>query len=239
MTPGKRRLDACLALALVILLAPLIATIALAVLLLDGAPVLHASERMKTPERAFCLWKFRTMRPVQDDFGVSGGHKRGRVTRLGAWLRRYRLDELPQLVNILRGDMSFVGPRPPLRRYVEMFPDLYGRVLEQRPGLTGLATLVYRRTEERLLSRCRCADAAEEVYVRRCVPTKARLDLIWARQQCPWRDLRLLWQTLLDVMAPERAHEGRAMRSARPAGRLLLPQLPVSAIARPDSNVIR
>ena len=142
------------------------------------------------------------MTMVAKDSGVSGGDKEHRITRTGAVMRRYRLDELPQLVNILRGDIGFVGPRPPLRRYVERFPDLYAEVLKDRPGVTGLATLVFHRTEERLLECCKSPEETEAVYERRCVPTKARLDLIYARRRNLCLDLRMMAATVIRHIPP-------------------------------------
>ncbi|WP_226623851.1 sugar transferase [Alloyangia pacifica] len=197
MTVSKRLLDICLAALLLVLLSPLILGISLAILLRDGRPVLYLSERMHSPARGFRLWKFRTMRPDAGDRGVSGGDKSDRISKTGKFLRRHRLDELPQLWNILRGDISFVGPRPPLRRYTEMFPELYTEVLRARPGVTGLATLAFHRTEERLLAPCRDADETEAVYCRRCVPRKARLDLIYARRRSLCYDLRLMAATVV------------------------------------------
>lgn len=197
MTPTKRLMDICLALLIGAVLAPVILGLSLLILICDGRPVFYLSERMKTPDTPFSLWKFRTMRSAADDFGVSSGYKATRITPLGARLRRHRLDELPQLFNILRGDMSFVGPRPPLRCYVDMHPALYARVLQNRPGVTGLATLTYHRTEERLLANCQSAAETEEVYVRRCIPIKARLDLIWARNQNLCYDTKLIIETAL------------------------------------------
>ena len=197
MTAGKRALDLVAALLLSVVLAPLIAVIALTILLRDGRPVLYISERMTTGPRPFQLWKFRTMRPDAGDRGVSGGDKTARITATGRFLRRYRLDELPQLWNVLRGDLSFVGPRPPLRRYVEMEPELYARVLKSRPGITGLATLAFHRTEERLLAGCGTAEQTEAVYRRRCVPRKARLDLIYQERRTICFDLRLMLATVL------------------------------------------
>jgi len=196
MTPLKRLLDIAVATILLVLLFPLIVWIAVRLRVREGPPVLYLSERMKTPEKSFRLWKFRTMTVVEDDEGVSGGNKRHRITPTGKWLRRYRLDELPQLWNVLRGDISFIGPRPPLRSYVEQFPELYGEVLKSRPGVSGLATLAYHKTEERLLARCRTAEETEEVYTRRCVPRKARLDLIYARRRNVCWDMRLMFATI-------------------------------------------
>ena len=104
----------------------------------------------------------------------------------GRFLRRSRLDEVPQLWNVLKGDMSFVGPRPPLRLYVERFPELYAKVLQSRPGVTGLATLVFHRHEEKLLAACRSAAETDAVYARRCVPRKARIDLIYQNMLSEW-----------------------------------------------------
>lgn len=202
MTPAKRTLDIFCALGLSIILAPVALVIATLILCIDGRPVLYPSERMKTPQLAFTLWKFRTMRPAPADSGVSGGDKSDRITPLGRFLRRSRLDELPQLINVLRGDISFVGPRPPLRRYVEMFPNLYEQVLRQRPGLTGLATLVFHKTEERLLSDCRTPEETENVYTRRCIPRKARLDLIYAERRSIGLDIRLIFGTVFRFLKP-------------------------------------
>lgn len=200
MTPGKRILDIGLALILVLVLGPVIAGLALWLRLSQGAPVFYASERMTTPERGFTLWKFRTMTVTARDSGVSGGDKAARITPAGRWLRRSRLDELPQLWNILRGDLSFVGPRPPLREYVERFPETYARVLQSRPGVTGLATLVYHAHEEWLLAGCADAAETDAVYARACVPRKARLDLIYAAHRSVCFDLVLIGRTAARVL---------------------------------------
>ena len=192
----SRGLDVIYALGLSVILSPVIVFVAVLILLRDGRPVFYRSERMKAPDRPFMLWKFRTMRPAARDRGVSGGDKSGRITPTGAWLRRKRLDELPQLWNILRGDIGFVGPRPPLRRYTEMFPDLYGEVLKDRPGVTGLASMAFHKTEERLLAETTTAAETEEVYCRRCIPRKARLDRLYAARRNPCTDLRLMFATV-------------------------------------------
>lgn len=196
MTPMKRALDLASAIFLTVVLSPLIIGVALMVLIKDGRPVFYLSERMKTPETGFKLVKFRTMRPDDADQGVSGGDKEDRITRSGRTLRRYRLDELPQLWNIFRGDISFVGPRPPLRRYTDMFPELYTEVLKSRPGITGMATLVFHKTEERLLAPCKTPEETERVYTRRCVPRKARLDLVYARRRNVCSDFKLMCATV-------------------------------------------
>ena len=195
MTPSKRIFDIVLALLLAALLA-LPFLVLLAVLLLSqGRPLFYVAERMKAPGQPFALWKLRTMTLAKGDSGVSGGDKSARITPTGRFLRRARLDEIPQLWNVLRGDMSFVGPRPPLRIYVERCPEIYAQVLQSRPGITGLATLEFHAHEERLLATCRNAAETDAVYTRRCIPRKAHLDLIYQRHQSLCFDLALLGRT--------------------------------------------
>lgn len=200
MTLSKRLFDILFALAILPIVLPVGLIVAAALLLTQGRPLFYAAERMKTPTRGFRLWKFRTMTTVTRDSGVSGAHKAARITPAGRVLRRFRLDELPQLWNILAGDISFVGPRPPLRQYVERFPEIYGPVLRSRPGVTGLASIHYHRHEEWLLARCRTAAETDRVYCVRCVPAKARLDLIYAKNASVCFDIVLIFRTITRVL---------------------------------------
>ncbi len=209
-----RVLDVVYALGLSILLSPLLVGVTLIVWLRDGRPIFYRSERMHNATTGFTLWKFRTMKAVAGDSGVSGGDKADRITRIGAWLRRSRLDELPQLWNILRGDIGFVGPRPPLRRYVELFPDLYAQVLKERPGVTGMASMAFHATEARLLSETKSAAETEDVYCRRCIPRKARLDLLYARRRTVCSDMRLMFATVFSSVS---MHD-RALKKHRTGG---------------------
>ena len=198
----KRVFDIALALAGLIITAPVTFAIILAILWRDGRPVFYVAERMKTPTQPFNLIKFRTMSAPQAgaNAGVTGGDKAGRITPVGRKLRRTRLDELPQFINILRGEMSFVGPRPPLRRYTEAFPELYNKVLRCRPGVTGLATLHFHTHEERLIATATTAAQTETIYMTRCIPRKAALDLIYQRHASMCFDAAILWQTLRHVL---------------------------------------
>lgn len=200
MTLPKRLFDLTCALLLCVLLGPVCAGIALWLRAAQGRGVFYGAARIGQGGRPFTLWKFRTMVPAQGDRGVSGADKACRITAPGRVLRQTRLDELPQVWNILRGEMSFVGPRPPLRDYVERFPALYARVLQTRPGVTGLATLVFHRHEARLLAGCVKPEETDAVYARRCVPRKARLDLIYADHASLCFDLALMGQTLRQVV---------------------------------------
>lgn len=213
MTHSKRLFDLLFA----CLFAPLIllALIPLSLWLWaqQGRPIFFGSERMHDCARGFILWKLRSMTLVDRDSGVSGGDKAARVTAAGRILRRTRLDELPQLLNILRGDISFVGPRPPLRQYVERFPELYAQVLQSRPGLTGLASLVFAAHEERLLARATSAEETDLIYARSCVPRKARIDLIYQQHQSRRLDLWLMVVTAARVLGFVRT--GRFPRNIR------------------------
>ncbi|MGV8985765.1 MAG: sugar transferase [Cypionkella sp.] len=197
MTPVKRALDIIVALLLGALLALPFGILLLWLWHREGLPLFYVSERMRAVDRPFWLWKLRTMTVVPPEEGVSGGDKRARITAIGAFLRRYRLDEVPQLWNVLKGDMSFVGPRPPLRLYVERYPELYRQVLKNRPGITGLATLTFHRHEERLLAACHTPQETDAVYSRRCVPRKARIDLIYQRRRTIIMDIRLMVHTII------------------------------------------
>jgi lipopolysaccharide/colanic/teichoic acid biosynthesis glycosyltransferase len=209
MTRSKRTFDLAIALLACGLLAVPFVLALLVQALVMGRPYFFASERMATPVRSFTLWKLRSMRPSDQNAGVSGGDKAARIPAWGRFLRASYLDEVPQLWNVVRGDMSIIGPRPPLREYVERFPQLYASVLQCRPGLTGLATLVFAATEARLLARCGTAEATDRVYVRRCIPRKARLDAIYRRR----RGLRLDIWILASTAAMILQRPGRRQRN--------------------------
>jgi len=195
MRASKRALDLVLALGLSVVLAIPFSILLLVMVLKDGFPLFYLAERMKGIKQPFQLWKLRTMTVSATDSGVSGGDKVTRITPLGQFIRRARLDEVPQLWNVLKGDMSFVGPRPPLRAYVERFPELYAQVLKSPVGITGLASLRYHAVEERLLAACQTAIETDRVYAKICVPAKARLDLIYQKNWSFCLDLRLIWET--------------------------------------------
>jgi len=193
----KRLLDFGFAIMLLAPVGALLGLLSVYLLLVQGRPIFFVSERMGQAGRPFQLLKLRTMAVDPGDAGVAtGGDKAARVTRVGGWLRAWRLDELPQLWNILRGELSFVGPRPPLRRYVERHPEVYAQVLRSRPGLTGLATVVFRDAEARILAHAQSQHDTDLLYSARCVPRKARIDLIHQHNVCVSLDLMILYKTL-------------------------------------------
>jgi len=176
-----------------IILSPLLVGIALAVRLTSPGPAFYRAQRVGQHGKVFTLYKFRSM--------VVDANRRGpgitaandnRVTGIGRFLRRTKLDELPQLLNVLRGDMSLVGPRPEDPRYVELYTPEQRRILEQRPGITSAASLTY-RNEERMLA----GEDWERVYVEQVMPAKLAIDLEYAQRANLPRDIALILRTVL------------------------------------------
>ncbi len=215
MTVAKRTLDIVMALALTALLWPVILLLIVVLLIVEGRPIFFLHDRMTTPTRHFKLVKLRTMRCSGEAGGVTGGDKSSRISRLQRLLRRSRADELPQLWNVLRGDISLVGPRPPMPYYVNAYPEIYREVLKSRPGITGLATLRFHSHEERILATCHTPAETDKVYRRRCVERKARLDLIYQRRRTVWMDLRLIFETALNVLRPRRRRQKWSYKNRR------------------------
>jgi lipopolysaccharide/colanic/teichoic acid biosynthesis glycosyltransferase len=193
VTRAKRTFDLVGAGVGVVLLAPLLALLALLVKAEDGGPVFFRQERVGYRGRRFRVWKFRTMVPDAEARGLPltvGGDPR--VTRIGAWLRRLKLDELPQLFNVLVGDMSLVGPRPDVPRYVDLYRAPERRVLELVPGITDEASIRY-LGESALLA---AAPDPERNYLEEIAPEKIRLSLAYAARATVWTDLLVILATL-------------------------------------------
>lgn len=200
ITLTKRLFDLVCALALGVFLLPIVAAVAVVVLVLDGRPIFYISERMRTPTEAFKLIKFRTMKEADVAFGASCGDKSWRVTRTGSFLRRSRIDELPQLWNVIRGDISFFRPRPPLHLFVERFPDVYSKVLKSRPGITGLASVYFHRHEEFLLAGSASAEETDRIYTHRCIPRKAHIDLLYQARQSVCLDISIMLNSVFNLL---------------------------------------
>jgi lipopolysaccharide/colanic/teichoic acid biosynthesis glycosyltransferase len=191
----KRTLDFSLAVLGLAVLLPLLLLIAVAVLLDDGWPVFFRQTRVGRYGEPFVIWKFRSMRVANQNGPQITSQGDARVTRVGSWLRRSKLDELPQLWNILRGDMSFVGPRPEVPRYVALYTAAQRAVLNLRPGLTDEASIRF-RDEEALLA---AAPDAEKFYVDHCLPRKVDLNLAYAAHASLRTDLGVIWRTIQAV----------------------------------------
>jgi lipopolysaccharide/colanic/teichoic acid biosynthesis glycosyltransferase len=202
-----------------VVLSPVLLVLAILVKMSDGGPVLFCQERVGKAGRRFSILKFRSMVTNAEHLGP-GITKDGdpRITRIGRFLRKSKLDELPQLWNVLRGEMSFVGPRPEIPYYVEKYTTEQKKVLAFQPGITDLATLEFRNEEELLskaLSRAKpnaeaakpSANEMEEFYIKFCVPRKIQLNLDYARRASVWEDTKLILRTVWALGVKRRAQE--------------------------------
>jgi lipopolysaccharide/colanic/teichoic acid biosynthesis glycosyltransferase len=191
----KRVFDVVVAGCGLLLLSPLFVLLALAIRIDSPGPVFFRQERIGRHGRPFRIHKFRTMRAGAAGAAITVGAD-PRITRVGAWLRRTKLDELPQLIDVLAGSMSLVGPRPEVPRYVALYPETTRtKVLSVRPGITDLASIEYRDESEQL---ARAADPEHE-YVHVVMPRKLRLAEAYVEQASLALDLRLIVRTLAAV----------------------------------------
>lgn len=208
--------DRAVAAAGLLLLSPLFAVVALLIKLDSRGPVFFRHNRVGRDFRPFGVWKFRTMR--QDAPALGGPLTIGedpRVTRVGRLLRQAKIDELPQLINVLTGEMSLVGPRPEVRQYVDLYLPAYRELLQVRPGLTDLAALAYRNEAAEL---GRCADP-EGTYVSETLPRKLRLSRESVERSSLWFDLGILAATAVDL-ARDWLRLGARLRVSMPRARL-------------------
>jgi lipopolysaccharide/colanic/teichoic acid biosynthesis glycosyltransferase len=193
----KRTFDVVVSAGALLVLSPVLLVAAILVALDSGWPILFGQERVGWRFRPFRMWKFRTM--VHGSAGpaitMPGD---ARITRGGRFLRASKIDELPQLWNVLRGDMSLVGPRPEQPGYVEMFRERYTPVLELRPGITDTASICF-RYEERVLA---AAADPEAEYTRHILPDKLALAQEYVRTRTFTRDVGILVRTIWAVAAP-------------------------------------
>jgi lipopolysaccharide/colanic/teichoic acid biosynthesis glycosyltransferase len=192
----KRSFDLTAAGAGLLLVSPILAVAALAVRLDSPGPVFYLQQRMGRKFRPFKIYKFRTMVVDADRRGgqlTAGADPR--ITRVGRWLRKTKIDELPQLLNVVRGDMSLVGPRPEVPRYVEMFREAYADVLSVRPGLTDPASIKY-RDEASILA---ASSDPEAEYVRQILPDKIAMARSYIARATFLGDLAVLARTALKI----------------------------------------
>lgn len=187
----KRLLDVAVSVGALAALAPVLAAIAVGVLVDSGRPVLFRQERVGRGFRRFRMYKFRTMANGARGPGITVAGDR-RVTRLGRVLRATKLDELPQLWNVLKGEMSLVGPRPELPEYVERFRERYERILTVRPGITDLASVRF-RSEEQWLAR---HEEPLRAYAEEVLPAKLELAEEYVERRSLWLDVRILARTV-------------------------------------------
>jgi len=203
----KRVFDLICALAGLVLGAPVFVLLCLVVRLASGSPVFFSQERIGRDGRSFRIHKFRTMRTGRPGELQITGSGDNRVTPLGRWLRASKLDELPQLLNVLRGEMSLVGPRPEVPLYVARYTGPQRRVLLVRPGLTDPATLLFRDEEDRLGEVA--PEERERFYLATILPQKLGLNLAYLDRAGFWYDLALIFRTLGTIVRPIRSAVSR------------------------------
>lgn len=207
----KRVFDFIVAFTGLVILSPLFAVIIICIKLDSGGPVFFRQERMGKGFRPFVLYKFRTMvRNAPNLGGPLTMPRDARITRIGRLLRKIKIDELPQLYNVLRGDMSLVGPRPEVSRFVNQYRADYEEVLRVRPGVTDLASLKYRNEYELLAT----APNPEELYVRQILPDKIRLAKEYVARSSLLLDFAIIIRTLLSLFYVRDAvpNHARSMR---------------------------
>jgi lipopolysaccharide/colanic/teichoic acid biosynthesis glycosyltransferase len=192
----RRLLDSTVAAIGLLLLSPLLLALAVAIRTTSSGPVLYRQVRLGLLGHPFRIYKFRSMVSDADRLGGSltvGGD--ARITPVGRFLRRHKLDELPQLLNVLKGDMALVGPRPEVPRFARLYPDTYRRILQVRPGITHRASLAF-RNEEQLLAR---ADDPDRLYVERVMPYKMMLYVQGLQRRSVLDDVKTIIDTVFHV----------------------------------------
>jgi len=196
----KRLFDLILSVAGLLILTPFLLWIAWRIKSGDGAPVFYRGARVGLGGKPFRIFKFRTMVVDAEKMGVSSTvNEDPRITPIGRFLRRHKLDELPQLINVLLGDMSFVGPRPEVKRFTDLYTQEEQAVLTVRPGITDWAS-IWNCDEGALLAG---SDDPDQAYLELIRPTKLKLQLKYVREQSIFTDLKIILLTVLAVIRPQ------------------------------------
>ncbi len=189
----KRLFDLFFSIVGFVVLFPLFVLISLFILIDSRGGIFYVQKRVGRGNKDFALYKFRTMRKDAHKKGLlTVGGRDPRITRVGYVLRKFKLDELPQLLNIIKGDMSIVGPRPEVRKYVDMYDEEQLKVLDVRPGLTDYASLEY-IDENEILGN---SDNPEKIYIEEVMPAKLELNLRYIKEKNFITDLKIIFKTL-------------------------------------------
>ena len=192
----KRLLDIVVSFAALLVLSPFFLLLAIAVKIDSPGPVFYRQQRVGRYDRDFKIFKFRTMVKDADKIGLPLTTGRDpRITRVGSFIRKLRLDEFSQLLNVLGGSMSLVGPRPEVRRYVNVYTPEYMATLLIRPGITAPSSIAF-KDEDKLLN---AGGDPEKIYVEEILPPKMALNLKYMREISVWNDLRVIFQTIAAV----------------------------------------
>jgi lipopolysaccharide/colanic/teichoic acid biosynthesis glycosyltransferase len=192
----KRFFDIVISAFGIAVLSPVFIILFVAVKLSSKGPAIYVQKRVGLHGKDFNLYKFRSMYVDSDKKGLlTVGGKDSRITKAGYFLRKYKLDELPQLLNVFKGDMSFVGPRPEVKKYVALYTEEQKRVLDVRPGITDMASIKYKNENEILQGK----EDAEKYYVESIMPDKLRINLEYIRDRSLMKDLKVIFMTLTEI----------------------------------------
>lgn len=193
----KRLMDIISSAMGLVFFAPLMILVAIGIKIDSEGPVFFRQERVGLNGKRFFIYKFRTMAENTELKGLQiTGDNDERITRIGKYLRKYKIDEIPQLINVLKGEMSIVGPRPQVPKYVNMFKEQYDKILVVRPGITGYASLEY-SNENELLGSC---DDPEKFYIEDILPKKLDLNMRYIEEISLWTDIKVIIRTIIKIL---------------------------------------
>lgn len=193
----KRLFDIVFSFFGLILLSPLLILIIILMKITTKGPIIYKQLRVGRNNNDFFIFKFRTMFVNADKFGLlTVGERDSRVTKIGFYLRKFKFDELPQLVNVFYGDMSFVGPRPEVRKYVDLYNPMQMQVLNVRPGITDLASIEFRNENELLSSK----EDPESYYMNVIMPKKLQINLDYLKGSTLFKDIWVIIKTFLAIV---------------------------------------
>jgi len=197
----KRIFDIIFSLLLLILLLPVLVLLAIAIKIDSKGPVFYRQERITKNGKSFRIFKFRTMVQNADKIGslVTVGND-SRITRIGKVIRKIRFDELPQLINILKGEMSFVGTRPEVKKYVEKYTDEMMATLLMPAGVTSYASIMYKDEDEVISNLQKSGKTVDEIYIKDVLPEKMKYNLEYIRKFSFGYDIRLCFKTVIGVL---------------------------------------
>lgn len=194
----KRALDIVIALIILVFFLPLGLLISLLIVLETKGGIFYKQERVGLNGKSFGLLKFRSMRPNADRLGqLTVGERDPRVTNIGHFIRRYKLDEFPQFINVLIGEMSIIGPRPEVKKYVDLYTIEQRTILKVKPGITDYASIEY-FDESRLLGE---SENPEQTYIQEIMPAKLILNKKYLDNPTVFHDLKIMWLTFKKIIS--------------------------------------
>ncbi|MCF0205914.1 MAG: sugar transferase [Bacteroidales bacterium] len=192
----KRTFDIVCSFLGILILSPIFIIVAILVATTSRGGVFYRQVRVGKDFKDFKILKFRSMRPNSDQKGLlTVGSKDNRVTKVGYFIRKFKIDELPQLINVLKGDMSFVGPRPEVRKYVDLYNEEQKKVLSVRPGITDYASIEYRNENDIL---AKAADP-EKAYIEDIMQEKLKLNLKYINEMSLGVDIKIIFKTIFKI----------------------------------------